>query len=85
MFRARLDAQGMIQSMSRVGRCIGNGPMEAFWGTLKAEMYYLRHFDSYNALVRAIADYIAFYNNRRFQERLGGLAPAEYRDILSAA
>ncbi|WP_312634807.1 transposase [Oscillibacter sp.] len=35
--------------------------------------------------VQAIADYIAFYNNRRFQERLSGLAPAEYRDMLSAA
>ena len=39
VFRAKLDAQGMTQSMSRVGRCIDNGPMEAFWGTLKAEMY----------------------------------------------
>ena len=85
MFRAKLDAQGMIQSMSRVGRCIDNGPMEAFWGTLKAEMYYLRRFDSYDVLVQAIADYIDFYNNRKFQERLGGLAPAEYRAILPAA
>ena len=30
-FRARLDKQGMEQSMSRVGRCIDNGPMEGFW------------------------------------------------------
>ena len=29
------------QSMSRVGRCIDNGPMEGFWGILKSEMYYL--------------------------------------------
>ena len=33
-FRAKLDVQGMTQSMSRVGRCIDNGPMEAFWGTI---------------------------------------------------
>lgn len=85
VFRTKLDAQGMIQSMSRVGRCIDNGPMEAFWGTLKAEMYYLKSFSSYEALLLAIDDYIAFYNNRRFQERLGGLAPAEYRAIMSAA
>ncbi len=85
VFRTKLDMQGMIQSMSRVGRCIDNGPMEAFWGTLKAEMYYLQSFRSYEALVLAIDDYIAFYNNRRFQERLGGLAPAEYRAFLSAA
>ena len=85
VFRAKLDAQGMTQSMSRVGRCIDNGPMEAFWGMLKSEMYYLRRFDSYEALVRAVADYIHFYNNRRFQECLGGLAPAEYRAIILAA
>ena len=30
--------------MSRVGRCIDNGPMEGFWGILKSEMYYLRKF-----------------------------------------
>lgn len=85
VFRAKLDAQGMTQSMSRVGRCIDNGPMEAFWGTLKVEMYYRRRFDSYEALVLAVNNYITFYNYHRFQERLGGLAPAEYRASMSAA
>ena len=41
VFKFKLDQQGMIQSMSRVGKCIDNGPMEAFWGILKSEMYYL--------------------------------------------
>ncbi len=30
----------MIQSMSRVGKCIDNGPMEGFLGTIKTEMFY---------------------------------------------
>ena len=85
VFKAKLDAQGMIQSMSRVGRCIDNGPMEAFWGTLKAEMYYLHRFLDYDTLKNAIEDYIRFYNNRRFQEKLGGLAPMELRALLLAA
>lgn len=85
MFRAKLDAQGMTQSMSRVGRCIDNGPMEAFWGTLKIEMYYLHTFQNDASLKSAIGDYIHFYNCRRFQERLGGLAPLEYRALLLAA
>lgn len=85
MFRAKLDAQGMTQSMSRVGRCIDNGPMEAFWGTLKAEMYYLHNFQDDSSLKIAIEDYIHFYNYRRFQERLGGLAPLEYRALLMTA
>ena len=29
-FKLKLDEAGMIQSMSRVGRCIDNGPMEGF-------------------------------------------------------
>ena len=29
-FKAKLDAQGIKASMSRVGRCIDNGPMEGF-------------------------------------------------------
>lgn len=31
-FKFKLDEAGMIQSMSRVGKCIDNGPMEGFWG-----------------------------------------------------
>jgi len=85
VFRTKLDKQGMTQSMSRVGRCIDNGPMEAFWGTLKAEMYYLQRFNDYDSLKIAIEQYISFYNGSRYQEKLGGLAPLEFRAMLSAA
>lgn len=36
LFKVKLDAIEDTQSMSRVGRCIDNGPMEGFWGILKA-------------------------------------------------
>ncbi len=36
-FHQKLVDAGMIQSMSRVGKCIDNGPMEGFWGILKSE------------------------------------------------
>jgi transposase InsO family protein len=85
VFKTKLESAGMTHSMSRVGRCIDNAPMEAFWGALKAEMYYLRHFNSYDSLERAIGQYIAFYNNSRYQQNLGGLAPLEFRALLSAA
>ena len=49
---------GMIQSMSRVGRCIDNGPMEGWWGILKSEMYYLRKFTDKDELSSAIEEYI---------------------------
>ena len=44
VFHQKLVATGMIQSMSRVGRCLDNAPMEGWWGILKSEMYYLKKF-----------------------------------------
>ncbi|SCZ82129.1 IS3 family transposase [Acidaminobacter hydrogenoformans] len=82
-FRKKLDDAGMVQSMSRVSRCIDNGPMEAFWGMLKSEMYYLRKFDSYEELESAVSEYIDFYNNGRYQKRLDCMTPLEYRQYLS--
>ena len=77
--------QGMIQSMSRVGKCIDNGPMEAFWGTIKSEMYYIDKFYSIENLIQSIKDYIEFYNNKRFQAKLKCLAPMEYRNQALSA
>lgn len=65
--------------MSRVGRCIDNGPMEAFWGTLKSEMYSLRKFSIFAELEQAINEYIKFYNIKRLQKKLKGMSPIEYR------
>ena len=81
-FKTKLDKAGMLQSMSRVGRCIDNGPMEGFCGILKCEMYYLNKFDDYNSLVVAIEDYIHFYNYERRQKKLNRLAPMMYRQLL---
>ena len=77
VFHAKLEAAGMTQSMSRVGKCIDNGPMEGFWGILKRERYYGRRFTDKNALVRMIEDYIKYYNNKRLQRNLGVLTPME--------
>lgn len=70
IFYNMLTEAGMRQSMSRVGRCIDNGPMEGFWGILKSEMYYLRKFSSKEELTIAIEDYIQFYNTKRYQLKL---------------
>ena len=78
-FKLKLDKVSATQSMSRIGRCIDNGPIEGFWGIIKSEMYYLRKFDNFDELKLAIDSYIEFYNNRRFQKKLKGLSPIEYR------
>lgn len=82
IFKKKLDDAGMIQSMSRVSRCIDNGPMEAFWGMLKSEMYYLKKFNSYDELEAAVIDYIDYYNTHRYQKRLDCMTPLEYRQHL---
>jgi len=38
VFQIKLKEHQMEQSMSRVGRCIDNGPTEGFWGIIKSEI-----------------------------------------------
>jgi len=85
VFKAKLDKQKMTQSMSRVGRCIDNGPMEGFWGILKCEMYYLSHFETYEELAAANEQFIHYYNHQRRQHKLNCLPPVTYRSLLEAA
>lgn len=80
LFKNKLDKIRATQSMSRVSRCIDNGPMEGFWGTLKSEMYYLKKFNTYEELKQAIDEYIEFYNTKRLQKKLKGMTPIEYRN-----
>ena len=79
VFQAKLKEANITQSMSRVGRCIDNGPTEGFWGIIKSEMYYLRKFHSFDELKTSIDSYIHFYNNERLQERFNDMTPIEVR------
>ena len=55
----------MTQSMSRVGRCIDNGPMEGFWGIIKCEMYYLNgQLKDYESFAKAIRGLYTFLQLR---------------------
>ncbi|MBR2685427.1 MAG: IS3 family transposase, partial [Erysipelotrichaceae bacterium] len=71
----------ITQSMSRKGNSLDNGLMENFFGLLKTEMFYEQE-ESYNdidELIKAIEEYINYYNNERIKTRLKGLTPMEYR------
>ena len=86
VFYNKLQSAGMEQSMSRIGKCIDNGPMEGFWGILKRERYYGRRFLSREELVQMIENYITYYNHRRVQRNLGVLTPMEkHENYLMAA
>lgn len=85
-FLKKLEDAEMTQSMSRVGKCIDNGPMEGFWGILKRERYYGKRFTEKNSLIQMIDIYINYYNTKRLQRNLGVLTPYEKHDsYLSAA
>lgn len=86
MFYKKLTGAGMIQSMSRIGKCIDNGPIEGFWGVLKRERYYGKQFTGRESLVSMIEGYIYYYNNKRLQRNLGIMTPMEkYEVYLNAA
>ena len=85
VFHNKLAEAGMAQSMSRIGKCIDNGPMEGFWGILKRERYYGRRFTNREELTRMIEEYIAYYNFRRLQRGLGVLTPLEKHELYIAA
>lgn len=82
-FKKKIEKQGMTQSMSRVGKCIDNGPMEGYWGILKSESYYLKNFETFEELEEEIKRYILFYNEKRLQKKLNSRSPIEYRTLTA--
>lgn len=80
-YQHTLREKGIIQSMSRIGNCLDNPPMESFFGRLKTELFYgnEKAFTTYHQLKEALEDYIHYYNNCRIKERLNGLSPVQYR------
>lgn len=79
IFHAKLEEQHMTQSMSRVGCCIDNGPMEGLWSIIKTEMFALYEIEDEGSLRAAIDKYMYFYSHERFQERYKGKTPYQVR------
>jgi len=75
-FRQFIENHQLIQSMSRVGKCIDNGPMENFWGILKSEMFERKTYDTFDELKADIDRYITFYNTKRVTLDMGLAIPA---------
>lgn len=75
-FKRFINDKQSIHSMSRVGKCIDNGPMENFWGIIKVEMYRLRSYETFEKLESDIRHYIEFYNTERGTLDMGLRIPA---------
>lgn len=57
-------------SMAGKGRCLDNVYIERFWRSLKHEAFYLNEYATIKDLKKAIAEYIEFYNHRRWHQSL---------------
>ena len=65
------------QSMSRKGNCWDNAPQESFFGHMKDEID-VRECTRYREVKAIIDDWMAYYNNERYQWQLAKLSPNEY-------
>ena len=80
-YRKRLEEHGIIQSMSRKGNCLDNAMAENFFGIMKSELLYAENFESSEAFMKALDEYIDYYNNKRIKSRLKGKNPVQYRTL----
>jgi putative transposase len=76
LFRGRLQALGVQQSMSRRGNCLDNAPIESFFGHLKDEAE-IKGCRTLKELEKSIDRYMKYYNEDRPQWGLKRRTPAE--------
>lgn len=81
-YQQLLQTRGITQSMSRKGNCLDNALIENFFGTIKAELFYLNKYLSIHQLKKDIVDYIHYYNHDRIKLHLKGKSPVQYRALL---
>jgi len=80
----RMHSAKLTRSMSRKGCSPDNAACEGFFGRLKNEMFYPRDWKSttIEVFIRAVHEYILWYNEKRIKISLGSLSPIEYRESL---
>jgi putative transposase len=72
-----LKDSGVIISMDGKGRATDNICIERFWRSAKVEKIYLNEYDRVSTLKSDVADYMEFYNYRRFHETLNYKKPMD--------
>lgn len=80
VFKSKLEEYGMKQSMSRVSRCIDNGPCEGFQGIFKDILFILYpSIHSKKEMIEAIYGTLNYYINEYPQKRYNGKPCGEIR------
>ncbi len=77
-YQKRLIASSMTVSMSRVGTCWDNAPMESFWATLKRECTDVVFASHSQARVELFSYIMGFYNRQRRHSTLDYVSPCTF-------
>jgi putative transposase len=78
-YQRLLAKHGIECSMSGVGQCWDNAPMESFFASLKKELVHHEDYQTRAEARASIIEYIEmFYNPKRLHSSLGYLSPADY-------
>jgi putative transposase len=78
-YRKALRARGIVASMSGRGDCWDNAPAESFFATLRAEHVDHERYETREAALTSIGDYLEnFYNTTRRHSRIGYVSPIEF-------
>ena len=80
-YRKRLEEHHIVQSMSRKGNCLDNAVAENFFGIMKSELLYAEKLETPEVFMKALEEYIDYYNNKRIKSRLKGKSPVQYRTL----
>ncbi len=81
-FSKKLQDEGLVPSMGRVGSAHDNALAESFIATLKTELLYRNGWPTRQAARTAVFEYIeCFYNSRRRHSALGYLSPVEHEEV----
>jgi putative transposase len=84
-YQALLAKYHMLSSLSSVGCCYDNAPMESFWGTLKTELIYRQQYRTRGEAKSAIFAYIeGWYNRQRRHSALGYLSPEQFEQRFAS-
>jgi len=85
-FGKKLEDEGLVPSMGRVGSAYDNALAESFVATLKTELLYRNGWPPRQAARTAVFEYIeCFYNGRRRHSALGYLSPVGYEEVRLGA
>jgi putative transposase len=78
-YQRLMARHGIKCSMSGVGQCWDNAPMESFYATIKKELIHHEDYQTRKEARASIFEYIeTFYNPKRRHSSLGYVSPAEY-------